>query len=401
MKYVQKIALFTLLFLSSLISGAASSSDDTQSIISVAINGKDHLFNRKILMHIPYFRVLLEPQELGKTYYEIDKPYLEMSDQENMAKLPDKRLLDSIAVLAKAATPITLELDSKQHRALIILYNLLHSMENKQFSDQEIIDRLKQSSIPLEAFYQTIYAFFSNDAIKRAFDEKEIEILQQTIARSSTTNISHAIFSPAQDMLSVILSLIKAEKKEIRVACYLLNNTKIIDALVQAIQRGIRIQIIIDAEQISDVLHSSNLSYCAWKNIVSTSSYPPKMHNKFFIFSDNIFNQSILVTGSANCTLSAQNNNWENLIVSNNPELITQFSNRFDYLLQSSHCTLSTFPPKLSTTKSKNFMQYYSPGTISLLRIAHTIKKDKLYSIKRNKPIGERTSPELPKYPRH
>lgn len=391
----------TLITLKTHINGAASSSSSAQTTVPVIINDKGHALNKSILLQIPYFQVLLAPAEIGKTYYEIDSNYLDLSDQENMAKLPQIRLFEKIVDFAASSPQIKLILDEKLHRALIILYNLLHAMKNKQFSDQEIIDQLKQSSLPLEVFYQTIYAFFSNDAVKRAFNQTEIEILKQTIAPSFTGNISQAIFSPAQNMLNVILALIKAEKTAIRVACYLLNSTKIADALVQALQRGVKIQIIVDAQQASGVLHASNLPYCAWSNPINSSPYPPKMHNKFFIFSNNIHNQSILVTGSANCTMSAQNNNWENMIISNNPELFLQFSNRFEYLLQSSDCITPIVPPKMSETKAKNFTRYYSPHTMSLLKIAHTLKKTPSERTKRSRPIDEKTSDELLKYSRH
>lgn len=312
---------------------AAALSDDTASLVAVTINGAEYPLNRSVLEQIPYFQAMLSPQEIGNMYYNLD---IAVSDQESMARLPKRNLLTKIIALAKEA-PITLSIPQEQVRAFFVLYNLLFKMKSHDFTDGELIERIQNASTPETQLRYAANNFFSVDAIQRAFDHWEIEVLKQDLKPSEHGIIAQAFFSPARNMFEIILALIKAEQKEIRIACYSFNNKEVAKELQRALQRGVKVRIIVDASDNSDV---REIPICTWQAPAQSSRYQPaKMHNKFYIFSENIFGKSILVTGSANCTLAAQTNNFENIIVSNNDALIGQFEERFGHLLQVSTCS--------------------------------------------------------------
>ena len=109
----------------------------------------------------------------------------------------------------------------------------------------------------------------------------------------------------------------------INIDMYIFTDREIALPLVKARERGVKVRVYLDKEQVEYQYSQSRfLVQKGIKTRISTNSYI--MHHKFAII-DN----PILLTGSYNWTFSANNRNDESLIVIDDPEIIEIFQNQF------------------------------------------------------------------------
>lgn len=159
----------------------------------------------------------------------------------------------------------------------------------------------------------------------------------QSIVLNKNNQISKALFSPDDNIKRTLLDLIESEKKSIKIAIYTLTCKEIAMALIDAKNRGIKIEIVTDKyyqrpESYSkiDLLIQNNLSIYTFAPKAKTSYC--LMHNKFAIFENNILDRSIIWTGSFNWTKSANNSNQENVVINDDAEIIADFNKQFEIL---------------------------------------------------------------------
>lgn len=138
--------------------------------------------------------------------------------------------------------------------------------------------------------------------------------------------------TPIQDRL---IELIKQEKKSIRGAEYVFANWPIAKAVARQIkQDGIKAEFLVDRSYKD--MHSTNclislISDGVKVRVPLKPEFKKLMHDKFLIFEDNN-GQKILVTGSYNLSYQA-NKNDENIIITNDPDIIAQFEHKLDELM--------------------------------------------------------------------
>lgn len=138
--------------------------------------------------------------------------------------------------------------------------------------------------------------------------------------------IGKPLFSPDDNVRLELRSLIENERKEIKMAAYILNDEAIADELIKASNRGVKIEIIADGTMVGRFSEISRLKehpeivvYEYGPNKKAFS--PPLMHNKFIICLDNTFEsqdkkgRSLLWTGSCNFTKKAYKTNQENAVI--------------------------------------------------------------------------------------
>ena len=123
-------------------------------------------------------------------------------------------------------------------------------------------------------------------------------------------------FTPSQQCGDVIVSQINKAERSIFVQAYGFTSKKIIDALVQAKNRGLQVEIILDRsnfhEKKNDVLKLlQNNQIQIYQDKVAGIA-----HNKVMIIDDNI-----VITGSFNFTENADKRNAENIIVMTNNDI--------------------------------------------------------------------------------
>lgn len=127
----------------------------------------------------------------------------------------------------------------------------------------------------------------------------------------------------------ILSNLVNAnETVEIAVAWF--TNPVIFDLLMELVNRKVSITIIL----CDDLMNFSNPKVDFQKIIdkgvtIKISKSPKLMHNKFCIIDNRI-----LITGSYNWTLRAEKLNYENIIISTDKQLINEFQNYFQHLLE-------------------------------------------------------------------
>lgn len=130
-------------------------------------------------------------------------------------------------------------------------------------------------------------------------------------------------FTPGQRCDMRIIDAIDRAQRTIYVQAYQLTSWPIRDALIDAKQRGVKIEIILDKSQdrgkYPAAIFFHNMQIPVWID------YRPAIaHNKVMIIDD-----SIVVTGSYNFSKAAQYRNAENLIIINRKDIADIYLQNF------------------------------------------------------------------------
>ena len=152
-----------------------------------------------------------------------------------------------------------------------------------------------------------------------------IIILSITISFSTLAK-TEVYFSQYDHPQKEIIKNINQAEAFINIAMYIFTDREIALPLVNAHERGVKIRLYLDQEQV--VYPYSQSRYLAQNGMnirISTNNY--NMHNKFAI----IDNRQLL-TGSYNWTFSANRRNDENLMVIDDQDIISRYQNYFEKL---------------------------------------------------------------------
>lgn len=172
---------------------------------------------------------------------------------------------------------------------------------------------------------ETHFVVGMNPGEYRKYDG-EISATSKSLDPSSI--IEKVLFSPQDDIGTVLISFIEKESRSIKIAMYLFTDKKIAQALLDAAKRGVQIEVITDPcclqNKFNKILMLSQERIPVW----IYQSPDPKgnvMHNKFIVFGDGY-----IWTGSFNATQSAQQRNQENVIVLKDEWLMQTYSDQFE-----------------------------------------------------------------------
>ncbi len=204
----------------------------------------------------------------------------------------------------------------------------------------------------------------------------------QTLRESAEKNksIKLVMFTPKDNIKQAICDLIKNEQKKIRAAIYFLTDKIIAHELIQAKKRNVDVEIVTCASNLENeynkiwLLHENGISVYIFdlpRKISKKNRYSNNrlMHHKFITFEKNIDGKNILINGSFNCTVSAQKNNRENIVILDDKELFDQFNAEYEEIKKSSR-PLSNYlhkkpiiekdePEELSLKLSKKFWNIF------------------------------------------
>jgi phosphatidylserine/phosphatidylglycerophosphate/cardiolipin synthase-like enzyme len=131
-------------------------------------------------------------------------------------------------------------------------------------------------------------------------------------------------FSPDDDAERRLVELISDSAHSIQFLAYVLTSDPIVDALLAAHARGVRVEGVVEASQ-ADMLGSDYLRLLEAGLDVRRDSNPKSMHHKVILIDD-----SIIVTGSYNFTKSAKERNDENLLILYDTGLMAQYRQEFE-----------------------------------------------------------------------
>ena len=157
---------------------------------------------------------------------------------------------------------------------------------------------------------------------------RQIVKLLDGLEPEADTHSEQAWFSPGPDCASQIKSSIGNARKNIDVCVFTISDNDISEQLHKAHHRGVKVRIITDDEKTRDVgsdihtLHRAGIP-------VKTDNDPAHMHHKFAIF-----DKQTVLNGSFNWTRSASTRNHEDITLTNHPNTVKQFCERFEALCQ-------------------------------------------------------------------
>jgi len=145
------------------------------------------------------------------------------------------------------------------------------------------------------------------------------------------------LFSPHDQVCKTLVHLIDNEKKSIKVAAYAMTEPNVAKALCSAIKRGVSVALIVDRSCLDMASNKIKLLRKAGVEVYifdgKTREDGALMHNKFYLFEQNIKNKKLLWTGSANTTKSGYTRNHENVMIVDDPLLFARYAKEFDLLL--------------------------------------------------------------------
>ena len=143
-------------------------------------------------------------------------------------------------------------------------------------------------------------------------------------------------FSPQDHIKSHLIERIRHEKSSIKGALYLLFDRDVIQELIAAHDRGVKIEIIIDKGNLESEWNKIPQVHKAGISVFVYKSKDGILHDKFFIFESNKGNKPVLWTGSFNITYTADKFNRENVVVLEDGHVITAFKHEFEQIKKKS-----------------------------------------------------------------
>lgn len=143
-------------------------------------------------------------------------------------------------------------------------------------------------------------------------------------SQTQVTNMTKAYFSPGEDCVNAIVQALQNAKKSIDICVFTISDDKISREIIACHRKNIKVRIITDNEKLHDL--GSDIAQMAKAGItIRIDNTTAHMHHKFMIADG-----TTLVNGSYNWTKSAATANEENIIVSDEKDLIAAFTKQFE-----------------------------------------------------------------------
>jgi phosphatidylserine/phosphatidylglycerophosphate/cardiolipin synthase-like enzyme len=181
-----------------------------------------------------------------------------------------------------------------------------------------------------------VFAGFATVAYYIAHENDPVVRLKKQLINEKG-EVAAAFFSPDDDLRTMLVSLINAENKRIRIAIYTLTDKTITQALLAAQRRWVTVECIVDRGYGNDMyskvgqLAQAKVPIWVYQTAADDRS-AALMHNKVALFDDSIDHKSIVWTGSYNFTVRASDRNQENVVILDNPAIFRRFGEQFELL---------------------------------------------------------------------
>ena len=152
--------------------------------------------------------------------------------------------------------------------------------------------------------------------------------------------MQHAYFC---DIRNQIIPLLKNAKHEIRIAMAWFTSTELFDTLLECCQKGIKIELILlnDANNFMNYAPDFNDFIKAGGTLRIANRDIGLMHHKFCVVDD-----TVIMTGSYNWTYNAEMKNIENILITDDKDIILQYQNAFKALAD--RLVISSNSPRLT-----------------------------------------------------
>ena len=135
-----------------------------------------------------------------------------------------------------------------------------------------------------------------------------------------------AYFTPGNGCIEQIMRQLNNARSRLDVCVFTISDNRLSEVILDAHQRAVQVRIITDNHKQHDA--GSDVEWLLKQGIpIRFDSTPDHMHHKFCIV-DGL----TLINGSFNWTRSASERNQENIVISRDNRLISQFQQQFDTL---------------------------------------------------------------------
>lgn len=148
------------------------------------------------------------------------------------------------------------------------------------------------------------------------------------VAGETATVVSSAYFSPGDTCLRRLSDLMRGCRGTLDICVFTIADDRLTDAILDCHARGIRVRVLSDNDKQYD--SGSDIERLRTHGVeVRLDDSPAHMHHKFAVFDGRV-----LANGSFNWTRSATRDNDENLVVSDDANLVRVFGLQFEKLWQ-------------------------------------------------------------------
>lgn len=163
---------------------------------------------------------------------------------------------------------------------------------------------------------------FPQASIADSFIERLANSVSHPVTTAPEKQITEVAFSPDEGAERLVLKVIRASNRSIRLAAYSFTSPSVVQALMDAKRRGVEVSVVVDEKG-----NKSKASIAAL-NLIVNAGIPTRtisayaIHHDKYIVSDELHVQN----GSFNYSKAAAKSNSENaLVIWNNPELAASF----------------------------------------------------------------------------
>jgi len=178
--------------------------------------------------------------------------------------------------------------------------------------------------------YYGFYRNYENDV--RIEDEEIAKFYKKEFDELISKDIKHDVydsdmidiyFSPEDDFKSKLISLINSASKKIYFMIYAFTDQDVADALIDASQRGVEVSGVFDED--------FNQNQYSKYDYLKDAGIDVKIDGNSFLLHDKVmmFDDSIVVTGSYNFTISANSKNAENSLIITDDKIYKEYEDEF------------------------------------------------------------------------
>ena len=147
-------------------------------------------------------------------------------------------------------------------------------------------------------------------------------------ANEAAPVVSSAYFSPGDTCLRRLCDLMRGCRDTLDICVFTIADDRLTEAILDCHARGVQVRVVSDNDKQHD--SGSDIDRLrAWGVQVRVDDAPSHMHHKFALFDGRV-----LANGSFNWTRSATRDNDENLVVSDDANLVRVFGLQFGKLWQ-------------------------------------------------------------------
>lgn len=139
-----------------------------------------------------------------------------------------------------------------------------------------------------------------------------------------------AKFARSESVADVIRDLLHEASNSIDGALYRFNHPGLAQALEEAVQRGVRVRLLVDGNKYKESRTTQELlsgAIIPFRLAFGRQGRGSKMHHKFVIL-----DQQTVLTGSYNWTLESEDENHENLIILRDAYPVEAYTQEFEAL---------------------------------------------------------------------